>query len=65
MMKVRTHITDTAKDVERISPTQKCIVLGSTGYNGIDAVEWDAKELPNSRAENNRRFFMVNGLSLS
>ena len=27
--------------------SKRCLVLGSTGYTGIDAVEWDAEDLPN------------------
>jgi len=32
---------------EQLSSGEKCLVLGSTGYTGIDAVEWNAKEFPN------------------
>ncbi len=38
---------ETAEDVELLSPHEKCLVLGSVGYTGIDAVEWDAEDLPN------------------
>ena len=32
---------------ELLTSDEKCLVIGSTGYTGIDAVEWDAKDFPN------------------
>ena len=32
---------------DRLSKGEKCLVLGSTGYTGIDSVEWNSKEFPN------------------
>lgn len=39
--------SETTEDAERLAPHKKCLVLGSTGYTGIYAVEWDAETLPN------------------
>lgn len=38
---------EAAEDIELLSPHEKCLILGSGGYTGIDAVEWDAEDLPN------------------
>lgn len=41
------NVNETLEDVELMAPDEKCLVIGSSGYTGIDAVEWDAEELPN------------------
>jgi len=40
-------IGESLEDAVLLAPKEKSLVLGSTGYTGIDAVEWDAEVLPN------------------
>ena len=42
-----TNKDETSDEVEHISPEEKCLIIGSTGYTGIDSVEWDVDDLPN------------------
>jgi hypothetical protein len=42
-----TNTDEAGDEVEHPSPNEKCLVIGSTGYTGVDSVEWDAGELPN------------------
>jgi hypothetical protein len=42
-----TNTDEAGDEVEHLSPNEKCLVIGSTGYTGVDSVEWDAGELPN------------------
>ena len=42
-----TNTDEVGDEVEHISPDEKCLVIGSTGYTGVDSVEWDVGELPN------------------
>lgn len=44
---ININTCETVKDAELLAPNEKCLVLGSSGYCGVDAVEWDEEVLPN------------------